>query len=313
MNTIYGSFIVTGGAGFIGSHLCDTLVRRGAQVNVVDNLSYGKAQNIQEISDRIVLHELDIRDPLFKDLLLTGDFRAIFHFAGTASVPLSVEDPNNDFQTNLLATFELLETIRRSGLDLTLIVASSAAVYGNPRRIPISETDPTLPISPYGVSKLAMERYIFVYSRLYGLKAASLRPFSAYGPRLRKQIVYDFIKRLSNNADELTIIGDGNQVRDFIYVDDIVQAALVVLENAPLKGEVYNVASGQGYSTREIALTLCNVMGVRPKFNYTGSIKPGEPDKWIACIDKIRMLGFSPQIYLEEGLKRTLESFFSSQ
>jgi UDP-glucose 4-epimerase len=190
-------------------------------------------------------------------------------------------------------------------------VASSAAVYGNPSNIPIIETDPTLPISPYGISKLAIERYVSAYSRLYGLKAASLRPFSAYGPRLRKQVVYDFIVKLSTDPSELTILGDGNQVRDFIFVDDIVQAALVVLEKSPLCGDVYNVASGQGTSTQEIAEILAKAMGLRPKYHYTGSIRPGEPDKWIACIDKLRMLGFVPQVALEEGLKRTVEWYNS--
>jgi UDP-glucose 4-epimerase len=207
----------------------------------------------------------------------------------------------------------LLETLRGSDLGSILIVASSAAVYGNPIRIPISETDLTVPISPYGVSKLAMERYVSVYSQVYGLKAASLRFFSAYGPRQHKQIVYDFIKKISNNPGELVILGDGTQVRDLVYVEDIVQAALVVLGNGPLEGEVYNVAGGRGYSTREIAETMTHVMDLRPKFRYTGSIRPGDPEKWIACIDKISKLGFSPRISLEEGMKRTIEWYNSTE
>lgn len=307
MKTHNESVLVTGGAGFIGSHLCEALVRRGAHVTVVDNLSNGTVQNLQRIGDQIDLYELDIRSSAFRDLLLAADFEAIFHLAANAYVPPSIENPDYDFQTNLVATFQLLETLRSSGLDSTLIVASSAAVYGNPSRIPISETDLTVPISPYGVSKLSVERYVSVYSRLYGLKAASLRLFSAYGPRQRKQIVYDFIKKISNNPSELVILGDGTQVRDLVYVEDIAQAALTVLENAPLEGEVYNVAGGHGYSTTEIAETMSNVMGLSPEFHYTGSIRPGDPEKWIACIDRIRKLGFCPRISLEEGMKRTIE------
>jgi len=306
MKTYNRSVLVTGGAGFIGSHLCEALVRRDAHVTVADNLSNSTLQNLQNIADQIEFHELDLRSSAFRDLLLTGDFDVIFHLAANAYVPPSIENPDYDFQTNLVAPFQLLETLRGSGLGSTLIVASSAAVYGNPSRIPISETDITVPISPYGVSKLAMERYVSVYSPLYGLKAASLRFFSAYGPRQRKQIVYDFIKKISNNPGELVILGDGTQVRDLIYVEDIVQAALVVLDNAPLEGEVYNVAGGRGYSTREIAETMTNVMGLSPKFHYTGCIRPGDPEKWIACIDKISRLGFRPRISLEEGIKRTI-------
>ena len=306
------SVLVTGGAGFIGSHLCEALVRRGAQVAVVDNLSNGTLQNLQKIADQIDFYELDICSSAFRDLLLTGNLDAIFHLAANAYVPPSVENPDHDFQTNLVASFQLLETLRSCGLDSTLIVVSSAAVYGNPSRIPISETDLTVPISPYGVSKLAMERYVSVYSRLYGLKAASLRLFSVYGPRQRKQIVYDFIKKISNNPSELVILGDGTQVRDLVYVEDVVQAALIVLDNAPLEGEVYNVAGGRGYSTREIAETMTNVMGLSPRFRYTGSIRPGDCEKWIACIDRIRKLGFAPRISLEEGMRRTIECYDSS-
>jgi UDP-glucose 4-epimerase len=307
------SVLVTGGAGFIGSHLCKALVRRGVQVTVVDNLSNSGLEGVQEIADRIDFHELDIRSSVFRDLLLTGDFDVIFHLAANAYVPPSIENPDCDFQTNLVAPFRLLETLRGSGSSSTLIVASSAAVYGNPSRIPILETDLTVPISPYGVSKLAMERYVSVYSRVYGLRAASLRLFSAYGPRQRKQIVYDFIKKISNSPSELVILGDGTQVRDLVYVEDVVQAALTVLDSAPLHGEVYNVSGGRGYSTREIAETMTEVMGLSPRFHYTGSTRPGDPEKWIACIDRIRALGFSPRISLAEGMKRTIEWYNSSQ
>jgi UDP-glucose 4-epimerase len=307
------SALVTGGVGFIGSHLSEALVRRGIHVTIVDNLSSSKIQNIREILDRIDLCELDICTPAFRDFLLRSEFDVIFHLAGIASVPLSVENPEYDFQTNLMATFQLLESLRYGASSPVLIVASSAAVYGNPVRVPILEADTTVPISPYGTSKLAVERYVATYSRLYGLRAASLRPFSAYGPRLRKQIVYDFIKRLSNDSGELVIQGDGSQIRDFIYVEDIVRAALVVLENGPLEGEVYNVACGRGYSTQEIANLICSLLGVNPKFRYTGNTSPGDPEQWIACIDKIRMLGFEPRISLEEGLSRTVEWFLSGQ
>lgn len=306
------SVLVTGGAGFIGSHLCEALVHNGARVTVVDNLSTGTMQNLQKVAGQVGFHELDIRQSAFGELLLAQNFDVIFHLAANAYVPPSVENPDFDFQTNLVAPFQLLETLRTSGADSSLIVMSSAAVYGDPEIVPILETHLTAPISPYGVSKLATERYVSVFSQIYGLRAASLRLFSVYGPRQRKQIVYDFIKKVSNDPTELVILGDGTQVRDMVYVEDVVQAALVVLHNAPLTGEVYNVAAGHGYSTREIAEAMVEVMGLRPKFNYTGSIRPGDCEQWIAGIDRINKLGFSPRIDLKEGLRRTVEWYHSS-
>lgn len=306
------SVLVTGGAGFIGSHLCVALVNLGAKVTVVDNFSKGNIENLDPVSKYMNLKELDVNTRKFSKLISLGEFDLVFHMAGSASVPLSVENPEHDFVSNLSGTFRLLESIRLAGVETAVVVVSSAAVYGTPSRIPISESDPTTPISPYGVSKLAIERYVYVYSQLYGLRAASLRPFSVYGPKLRKQIIYDFIRKLFDDPSRLTIIGDGSQVRDFIYVDDVVQAALVVFKKGRLEGEVYNVAGGKGYSTREVAETLVDLMEVSPEYHYTMTNRPGDPDTWIASIDKLRSLGYSPSVVLRTGLEQTLEWFNAS-
>jgi UDP-glucose 4-epimerase len=180
--------------------------------------------------------------------LLREPYDAIFHFAANAYVPPSVANPAWDYQINFESTFQLLEAMRAVQHPATLVYASSAAVYGNPLRIPVSETDATFPISPYGVGKLAAERYVAVYSGLYGIRAASLRLFSIYGPRQRKQVVYDLMERISQNRDELFIHGDGTQERDFGYVEDVARAAMIVAERGALGGEVYNVGSGQPVS-----------------------------------------------------------------
>jgi UDP-glucose 4-epimerase len=305
--------IVTGGAGFIGSHLCEVLVSKGFKVTIVDKMCNGQHENIQCISPSITVYELDICSTIFRELILDTKPDVIFHLAGIASVPISVEDPYLDFRNNLEGSFQLLESLRIGRLDSTLIVASSAAVYGNPKRIPIHESDPTIPISPYGVSKLAMERYVSVYSRLYGIKAASLRPFSAYGPRLRKQIVYDLIRKITEDPSELTLLGDGTQVRDLIYVEDLIQAALVVLENAPLEGEAYNIAEGRGYSVQEIAETLVKSTRLNTNIRYSGKTRAGDPDRWIACVDKIKSLGFHSNVSLGEGIQRTLNWYRANQ
>jgi UDP-glucose 4-epimerase len=307
------SVLVTGGAGFIGSHLCQALVRKGSQVTIVDNLSNGSMNNLADIEHQVNFIKMDICSSAFTSLLVEANFDVIFHLAANAYVPPSVKDPEYDFQLNLVAPFRLLETIRYSGLNPTLVVNSSAGVYGNPIRVPISETDSAIPISPYGVSKLAMERYVYVFSQLYGIKAASLRLFSVYGPRQCKQIVYDFIRKITNNPASLEILGDGTQVRDFVYVEDVVQALLVVYEQAPLRGEVYNLASGVSYSTRDLAEIIFKIIGLEPNYYFSGSIRPGDPDVWIANIDRIQKLGYSPKFSLEEGIRRTIEWYRSSQ
>lgn len=307
MNAQPQTVLVTGGAGFIGSHLVAALVARGAAVTVVDNLCNGSLANLGPLVDAVEFYPLDIRGPVFRDLLVSKPFDAVCHFAANAYVPPSVEDPKYDFHVNLLAPFEFLEVLRRSGLRPRCVVASSAAVYGNPVRVPISETDPTVPISPYGVSKLATERYVAVYCQLYGLQAACLRLFSAYGPRQRKQIVYDFIEKLTRNPHALEILGDGTQVRDLVFVEDVVAAALLLLDSAPLTGEVYNVATGAGHTTREVAEVVSRAMGLTPEFVFTQQIRPGDTERWVADIERIRALGFAPRFSFDEGVRRTVE------
>jgi UDP-glucose 4-epimerase len=297
--------LVTGGAGFIGSHLVERVVAAGGQVTVVDNLSTGCLENLSNVIDRVDVHRADLLDVDWEEMLKRDRFDVILHLAANSYVPPSVERPAWDLQTNLVGTFRLLEVLRTLEWPGALVYASSAAVYGQGERMPIQEGDLTVPVSPYGVSKLAAERYVAVYSKLYGLRAASVRFFSVYGPRQRKQVVHDLIRKIMHNPAELFIYGDGSQVRDFNYVDDAVRAMMCVAERAPMAGEAYNVASGRACSIAELAETLCRVLNVRPKFVYSGSVRPGDPEKWVASIERLQQLGFAPQIRLEDGLGRT--------
>ncbi len=299
--------LVTGGAGFIGSHLVEQLVAAGATVTVVDNLSSGRRANLAAVDGAADLRELDIRQLTWDHVLSEQHYDVIFHLAANAYVPPSVERPAWDYQINLEGTFRLLEALRQTRWPGVLIYASSAAVYGNPMRMPIHEEDLTVPISPYGVAKLAAERYVAVFSQLYGLRAASLRIFSCYGPRQRKQVVYDLVKKIHENPAEVFIFGDGTQTRDFNYVEDTAQAAMLVAEHAPLRGEVYNVASGRECSIRELAESLCRILDVQPKFVYSGAVRPGDPEKWSVDISRLRALGYQPQISLDNGLRQTVE------
>lgn len=299
--------LVTGGGGFIGSHLCEALLRGGHEVIVVDHFMQSNRVNIESISDRVEIVQMDIRSRKFADLITSRDFETIFHLAGSASVPMSVQEPWEDFQNNTVGGLRMLESLRIKSADTKVIAMSSAAVYGQPSQIPISEEHSTFPISPYGAAKLAIERYVSVYCKIYGLKAASLRAFSAYGPRLRTQVVFDFIRKLRNSPGKLQIVGDGSQIRDFIFVEDVVQAILVVAEQAPMDGEVYNVASGIGVSTLELANHVSKRMGLSPKISFTGGVGEGVPDRWIAAIDRLSELGFENRYTLDEGIDRTVE------
>lgn len=295
------SVVVTGGAGFIGSHLVEQLVQERAEVTVIDNFRSGSPENLAAVADRIRLREYDIRGLDWNGVLEDG-VDAIFHLAANAYVPPSVEFPAVDYEINLAATLRLLESLRLQRWPGRMVFASSAAVYGNAFRVPIREEDPTVPISPYGVGKLASERYVGVFAQLYGLNLASVRFFSAYGPRQRKQVVFDLLAKLRSDSSQLPIHGDGTQVRDFLYVQDAARAAMAVAESGALNGEAYNVGGGREYTIDTLAKTLCAQAGVTPELRYTGVNRPGDPEKLVVDIARLRSLGYRPQIELEEGL-----------
>ncbi len=303
------SILVTGGAGFIGSHLVEELVGRHAQVTVVDDLSSGDLKNLTAVIDHIELREFDLRENNQSRLLRARAFDFIFHLAGHATVPESVKSPRRDLEKNLLATFNLLESVREFSPQTRLLFTSSAAVYGESSGELSREEDTTLPLAPYGVSKLAAERYVDVYARVYGMRTASVRLFPVYGPRLRHHVVWDLMWKIHTNPRELEIHGDGNQVRDFNYVSNAVQALLTVAEHAPLRGEVYNVGSGEPISIRDLAQLICEKMGASPRFNYTGDVGPGVSLRWSADIARLQQLGYQPQRGLDEGLDDTVAWF----
>ena len=301
--------LVTGGAGFIGSHLCEALRALGAKVVVVDNFVSGSRDNLSVVAQSVEVVELDVGAPALHDFVRDRNFDVIFHLAGNAYVPPSVEDPAFDYENNLSATFRLLDTLRKSNSRTLLIYTSSAAVYGNPVSNPIRENSPLAPISPYGVSKLAAERYVEVFSNIYGLRAASARLFSTYGPRQRKQVIYDFISKLYKNSNELVIYGNGSQRRDFNFVTDTANALIRIAEHGRHMGEVYNVASGHHITIAELARFIACCLQLHPLISYTMDVRPGDPDQWIADIRKLQGLGYAPQVSLEDGLSATVGWF----
>jgi UDP-glucose 4-epimerase len=303
---------VTGAAGFIGSHLVERLATLGARVTAIDRVPAHFPALDRVSRDRIAPVCGDLESFPWERHFLDEAPDALFHLAGTSSVGGSIDSPAVDFETNAVQTVRLLEAARGAGYRGAILYQSSAAVYGRPTRLPVHEDDPTRPISPYGVSKLACERYLTVYCELFGLRGASLRAFSVYGARQRKLFVYDVLRRLAESPERMWLAGDGEQTRDFIHVDDVVSALLVAAARAPLSGEVYNVATGDSRSINELLDSLATVMGVELGGIERRPARKGDPERWSADISLIRALGFAPHVELREGLLRTVEWYRSS-
>jgi len=298
MNIRGKKVLVTGGAGFIGSHLVERLVKMNSEVVVIDNLQAGKEENLKQVWDKIEFIKGDIRD---KDLVekIVKDVNIIFHIAANASVPNSVKNPRHDFETNALGTFSLLEAAVNSNVK-KIIYASSAAVYGVPIYIPIDEEHPLNPVSPYGASKLSAEKIGFAFKETYGIQFTAIRIFNTWGPRQPRYVLYDFIKKLKQNPSKLEVLGDGSQIRDYCYIDDMVDAFILVAE----KGTgVYNAAGGEPVSIKELAELVVSKIAPKAKIVYGGERWKGDIDTLIADISRLRELGFKSKISLKRGDK----------
>ncbi len=302
------SVLVTGGSGFIGSHLAERLIELGATVGVLDNLQAGRWDNLRAVQGRVRTIHGDVRDAQEVERVVR-EMRPqfVFHLAANASVPGSVENPVYDFETNSVGTFVVLNALRVVGGCRAAVVASSGAVYGEPASFPIVETDPLKPISPYGASKLNAEVTARMFHRVYDVPVVLARLFNAFGPRMARFVVLDFLRKLDRDPSRLEVLGTGQQVRDFTYVADTVQG-LLTLATHGAAGESYNLSSGSNCSVTELAQKILHVRGLSDKTQivYTGQSWVGDAQHWEVSIEKLRALGYHPNISLEEGLRRTI-------
>ncbi len=304
-------YLVTGGAGFIGSHIVDELVRLGKKVRVIDNFSTGKKENIFHVLDRIELIEGDIRNE--KDLKIAlKDVDFVLHQAALRSVPRSIDDPISTNDVNITGTLLLLKVAKELNIK-RVVYASSSSVYGDSQELPKVETQLPKPVSPYAVSKLTGEYYCRVYSKTFGLETVSLRYFNVFGPRQDPKSQYAaVIPKFITSAildEELEVHGDGKQSRDFSYIDNVVKANILACEAKNVSGEVFNIACNKNYTVLEIAKTIGEILDKKVKIKHT-DVRPGDVRHTLADISKAeKLLGYKVQVDFYEGMRRTVEYF----
>lgn len=304
-------YFVSGGAGFIGSHLVEALLAQGHQVKVFDNFSMGKQENLAPMmSPALEIIEGDIADEQLLQAACAG-VDGIFHLAAVVSVQLSIEKPAECSRTNALGTVKVFEAARKARVS-RVVYASSAAVYGNNANLPLSEMETPAPLSSYGLDKWYGEHVARLYSGLHGLPSAGLRFFNVYGPRQDPKSPYSGVISIfleaARRENELTIFGDGEQSRDFIYVKDIVTAMLLAMQRTNNSAEIFNVASGTETTLNELVETMNISLGKKLQKTFLVA-RSGDIVKSAANISRIQsILGFRPQHNLTEGLRATFNS-----
>ncbi len=299
--------LVTGGAGFIGYHLVDKLIEMDKDVTVIDNLSYGKRKNLNKKARFI---ELDILD-YDKLQEANREFDVIYHLAANATTrerAMGWDDPIEDLRVNVLGTLNIFRSAVEGDSETKVIYASSAAVYGPPEYIPTDEDHPTNPVSPYGVSKLAGEKYALAYSHEYGIKTVIMRIFNTYGPRQPRYVMYDFLKKLKDNPEKLEVLGSGKQVRDYCYIEDTVEALLLAGEK--IESGTFNVAGGNPISIEDLAKLMLEILELKnTKIEFTQKSWRGDISTFTADASKLEKMGFNPKTNVKEGISKLIEYF----
>jgi UDP-glucose 4-epimerase len=310
--------LVTGGAGFIGSHLVDKFVSDGWKVRILDNFSSGRMKNIDhhKYNRNVEILKGDLKNPEEAEKAVR-DVDVVFHYAANPEAKVSTTNPEIHFNENVVATFNLLETMRKNDIK-ELVFASSSSVYGEPESIPVDEEAPIKPVSIYGASKAACENLIHAYSRLYGITATVLRYANIVGPRLRHGVIWDLINKLNRNSRELEVLGDGNQVRSYLYIDDAIEATMLVFKNRKNNFEIYNIGNEDWITVNAIVEALTETLGIadikiiyKPVAHGIGWL--GDVKRITLDIKKLTNLGFKPRKNsikaVEETIKQMVNEF----
>lgn len=307
MANVFQKVLITGGAGFIGSHIAEELVHQGCRVTVLDNLSSGHLENLDPVKSSVDFFQGDIQDEqILADVVPGCD--VVFHQAAVVSVTKTVTDPVQSTSVNDLGTLKVLEAARRSGVQ-RVVLASSSAVYGDDPQLPKVESMPPQPLSPYAVQKLTNEYYALLYSKLYGLEVVCLRYFNVYGPRQDPSSPYSgvisiFMTRAKRGAAP-TIYGDGRQSRDFVFVKDVVQANILAASHPAAPGQVFNIGTGNSIDINTLWNKIAGLAQCAASPEYADS-RPGDIVHSVAGIQKAsERLGFCPAVSLDQGLAHT--------
>lgn len=298
--------LVTGGAGFIGSHIVDSLIMQGHEVAIIDNLSHGFKSNI---NGQARFYNADIRDRCIHSIFKEFKPEALYHHAAQVKVPSSIDNPINDADINILGTINLLEACRKNGVR-KVIYPSSAAIFGNPKYLPVDEKHPLNMISPYGISKHSVEHYLKVYKELFGISYTVLIYANVYGPRQDSTgeggVIAIFADRFSHNR-AVSVFGNGEQTRDFVYVEDVAAANIEALRG--LNDENYNVCTNQGMSISNL-LKVFKRLTARDMIIQYEAPREGDIIHSYMSYDKIKeACGWKPQIDIETGIWNTLKYF----
>ncbi len=303
--------LVTGGAGFIASHLTDALIGQGHEVFIIDNLSTGQKQNINPKAN---FFELDIQDEQVGDLFKENNFDYVFHAAAQINLRNSVEYPIYDAQSNILGGLNILENCKKYKVKKFIFSSTGGALYGDADIIPTPETYPAKPISPYGVAKLTIENYLHYYQKIHGLNYTILRYANVYGPRQNSLaeagVVSIFITKILNNQQPI-INGEGAQTRDYVYVADVVRANLAAMAHEPVG--IYNVATEKQTDVNQIFKLIAANFPDKQLEEKHGPAMLGEQKTSCLAIEKIKKeLDWQPEVDLADGIKRTVEWFLKS-
>lgn len=292
------NILVTGTAGFIGRYVVRHFSELGWSVIGIDS---SQSENAP-LASLAAYYTVKLPDPLLSEIMQKHRPDVCIHCAGRAAPSLSMSEPTPDFYANTVVTYEVLNALRLAVPGCRFIYLSSAAVYGNPGLLPISETQIPAPLSPYGFHKLQGETLCKEFSQIYGLPTASVRIFSAYGPGLRRQVLWDICQKIIS-ARTLVLQGTGYESRDFVHALDIAKAFRVIACDAPMQGEVYNLASGQEVTIRELVTLISNSLESNCIPQFDGVVPSGTPLNWKADISKLEELGFTTSVALERGVK----------